>query len=875
MSLQQSVRFRIRIIVILFLLGLGGLSIVGLYADRAMLIAEKRDTVRHLVEAAHGVAAHYASLERNGQLSPEQARLAAREAIRAMRYANGEYFWINDLDTPLPRMVMHPTLPELEGQRLDDPALGLAHSRQLGEHGSELRLRQPTPLFAAFNDVVREAGHGYVTYEWPKPLAAGGATETTYPKLSYVRLFAPWDWVIGSGIYIDDVDTLVRRQLVGRGGLALAFAIPLWLTASLLAASITGPLSRGARALEAMRDGRRELAPLAIERRDEVGTLIDGFNDLQQALREKTEALARSNAELEQLATVFTHAREGVLITAPDGTILNANHAFTTISGYDRDELIGNTPRILKSGRQPPSFYADMWRILGETGHWSGEIWNRHKSGRLYAELLTISAVRDGNGETRHYVALTSDITTRKEYQQRLEFIAHYDALTGLPNRVLLADRLRQAIAQAARRRHIVAVAYIDLDGFKNINDNHGHAAGDQLLVIVAERMQQCLREPDTIARLGGDEFVAVLADLSGPRDAMPVAQRLLDAASRPVDYNGLPLHVSSSIGIVCHDPARDDECDADQLLRRADQAMYQAKLTGKNRYHFFDAEHDRAVRGHHRTLERIRRALTDHEFELHFQPKVHLRSGVLVGVEALIRWRHPDRGVLPPSDFLPEVESTTLGLCIGEWVIDTALTQLEQWQSQGLEVPVISVNIAALHLQQSDFVPRLRTLLAIHPAITPERLELEVLETSALDDITHASEVIAACATLGVRFALDDFGTGYASLTYLKRLPVDLLKIDQSFVRDMLDDPDDMAIIDGVLGLAASFGREVIAEGVETEAHGDALLQRGCELAQGYGIARPMPGSALAQWVATWQPAPSWREVSATAAAPSLPPSR
>ena len=465
----------------------------------------------------------------------------------------------------------------------------------------------------------------------------------------------------------------------------------------------------------------------------------------------------------------------------------------------------------------------------------------------------------DSAGHFIGYIGFCYDITAQKENQRQLEHIAHYDVLTDLPNRMLLADRLRLAMAQARRRKRQLAVAYIDLDGFKAINDKHGHAMGDQLLVALADRMRQCLRAGDTIARLGGDEFVTILVDLPDVPTSIPLISRLLAVAAQPVECNGLALQVSSSIGIAYFAPG--DDSDAEQLVRHADQAMYQAKQAGKNRFHVFDAEQDRAVRGRHENIGRIRRALHKREFVLHYQPKVHLRSGTMIGVEALIRWQHPERGLLAPGLFLPEIEDNPLGVELGEWVIDTALAQVEAWQAQNLDLPV-SVNIAAYHLQQADFVARLEALLAAHPAVRPDRLELEVLESSALEDIGNVSAVIAACADLGVSFALDDFGTGYSSLTYLKRLPARVLKIDQSFVRDMLTDPDDLAIIDGVLGLASSFGREVIAEGVETVAHGEALLQLGCELAQGYGIARPMPAEQLAAWRCQWRPDPRWAQM-------------
>ncbi|MDP2441054.1 EAL domain-containing protein [Rhodoferax sp.] len=575
--------------------------------------------------------------------------------------------------------------------------------------------------------------------------------------------------------------------------------------------------------------------------------------------RDITERM-RANESLQQAASVFGHTREGISITNANGTIVDVNEAFTRITGYSREDVIGRNPRILSSGRQDAEFYRTMWSTLTEQGHWSGEVWNRRKDGEVYAELLTISAIRDGQGTTQQYVALFSDITAIKAHQSQLEHIAHFDALTNLPNRVLLADRLHQTMAQAQRRHQQLAVVYLDLDGFKAINDHHGHEAGDQVLITLARRMKETLREGDTLARLGGDEFVAVLTDLEDTLACMPLLERLLAAAALPVSVGGLSLQVSASLGVTFYPQAQDIE--ADQLLRQADQAMYQAKVAGKNRYCVFDAAHDSSIRDHHESLERIRLALENSEFVLFYQPKVNMHSGQVIGAEALIRWQHPEKGLLAPAAFLPLIENHPLAIDVGEWVIDTALHQIEVWRAAGLDLPV-SVNIGARQLQQGDFVERLRAILAKHPQVHPGCIELEVLETSALSDMDQVSQVIEDCATMGVNFALDDFGTGYSSLTYLKRLRVALLKIDQSFVRDMLDDPDDLAILQGIIGLAAAFKREVIAEGVETVAHGTALLQLGCELAQGYGIARPMPPDRLPGWAATWQPDAAWGAVS------------
>ena len=488
------------------------------------------------------------------------------------------------------------------------------------------------------------------------------------------------------------------------------------------------------------------------------------------------------------------------------------------------------------------------------------EVRMRHKNGHWVWVLARGRTVEwSEGGKPLRMSGTHQDITAQKISQEKLQHIAHYDLLTGLPNRVLLADRLQQSIAQCARRGDHLAVAYLDLDGFKEVNDRYGHDVGDVLLIDLSKRMKSTMRTVDTLARIGGDEFVAVLGDLERAQDCQPALARMLQAASEPVTVDGVMMQVSASIGVTIYPR---DVGDADQLLRHADQAMYMAKQAGKNRYHLFDMEQAAAVEMRRESLQRIRSALTQREFVLHYQPKVNMRSGDLIGVEALIRWQHPERGLLPPATFLSMIEDDILSVELGEWVIGTALAQMALWQASGLNIP-ISVNIGALQLQQADFSTRLSDLLAAHPAVKPHCLELEILETSALDNILNVSEIMYACRDLGVRFALDDFGTGYSSLTYLKRLPADVLKIDQTFVRDMLDDADDLAIVEGVMGLANAFRRTVIAEGVETIAHGEALLSLGCELAQGYAIARPMPADDLPKWMATWRPDAIWKAAS------------
>jgi diguanylate cyclase (GGDEF)-like protein/PAS domain S-box-containing protein len=554
----------------------------------------------------------------------------------------------------------------------------------------------------------------------------------------------------------------------------------------------------------------------------------------------------KMESRLQLAGIVFSHANEGITITDADASILETNEAFSRITGYSHDEVIGKNPRILQSGLHNNQFYAEMWDKLLQQGNWSGEVWNRRKSGEVYAEMLNINAVRNAEGKIQNYIALFSDITAQKEHQKQLEHIAHYDALTNLPNRVLLADRLEQSMVQEIRRNKKLAVIYLDLDEFKQVNDSHGHHMGDRLLVELSKRFKAALRDGDTIARIGGDEFVIVLNDLSNQMDSMPILERLIDAAAKSVKLDQLEFLVSASMGVTFY--PQNEMIDADQLLRQADQSMYQAKLAGKNRYHFFDADQDQSIRGKHETLQRISRALSEEEFVLYYQPKINMHTGKMIGVEALIRWQHPQRGILSPVEFLPIIEDNPIAIEVGNWVLKTAIAQIDNWHRNGLKVSV-SVNVGSLQLESSDFVGQLEYILSLYPELDKSCLELEVLETSAMNDISLVSRVINDCKAIGVSFALDDFGTGYSSLTYLKRLPAATIKIDQTFVMDMLNVPEDIAILKGIIGLAHAFNLEVIAEGVETIEHAKMLIDLGCVNGQGYAFAKPMSAEELLQW--------------------------
>lgn len=576
------------------------------------------------------------------------------------------------------------------------------------------------------------------------------------------------------------------------------------------------------------------------------------------AIARSNGALRRSQDRLRLAARVFEHAQEGIMITDPQGNIVDANETFLALTGYRRDEVLGRNPRFLASGQQPPEFYSAMWRSLLDKGVWRGEMLNRRKDGTLYVQQTSISAVRDRQGRIRHFIGLSSDISALRKFQDRLEQMAYFDALTGLPNRRMLSDRLQLALSQAQRADRLLAVCYLDLDDFKPINDTWGHAAGDSLLIEAAQRLMANVRAGDTVSRLGGDEFVVLLGNLAHFDECEVALERIRSAMNRSFMLKEGEARVSASMGVTLF-PL--DGADPDTLIRHADQAMYLAKQGGRNRYTLFDAEHDRLSASRRESQRSILDAIARNQLRLYFQPKVNMRSGQVVGAEALIRWQHPERGLLDPAEFLPQVDLVRLHGPIGDWVLNNSLRLAEEWAQAGLHL-VISVNVAADQLQSVDFLATLRDALARHPGVEPRNIELEILETATLNDLGKVAQVIEACSALGIGFTIDDFGTGYSSLTYLKQLQVGTLKIDQSFVQDMLDDPDDLSIVDSIVGLATAFRRRVVAEGVETIRHGELLLQLGCELAQGFGIARPMPAEDLPAWIAAWQQPAEWKDV-------------
>jgi diguanylate cyclase (GGDEF)-like protein/PAS domain S-box-containing protein len=573
----------------------------------------------------------------------------------------------------------------------------------------------------------------------------------------------------------------------------------------------------------------------------------------QVELELQNEELTRIQIDLmslkEEYFDLYDYAPVGYCTLDDKGVILQANLTAATLLGVSRSGLVQEniSKFILKEDQD--TYYLYRKKIFELNTQQTSELRMLHANGSALWINLTATSMQNTH-HIRQFRLVLSDITQIKEYQSKLEHIAYYDALTTLPNRTLLADRLHQGMAHALRYHQPLAVIYLDLDGFKGINDTHGHDVGDQFLIMIAHNMKKTMRDGDTLARLGGDEFVAVLPDLATIKECLPMITRLLAASAKPVYIEELALEASASLGVTFY--PQSVEVDADQLLRQADYAMYQAKLAGKNRYNVFDTAQNEIIRELYEIIASVQSGMDKQEFVLYYQPKVNMRTGEIIGLEALIRWQHPQKGLINPLDFLPSIEDHPLIVEVGEWVIDTVLSQMEAWHTIGFDVPV-SVNISARQMQERDFVQRLTNILSRHLDVTPACLELEVLETSKLEDLLRTSQIIDECSKLGILFALDDFGTGYSSLTYLKHLPVSTLKIDQSFVRGMLDNPDDLSILKGVIGLAEAFHRTIIAEGVETLEHGKILMELGCDLAQGYAISRPMPADQLPQWSREW----------------------
>jgi len=607
---------------------------------------------------------------------------------------------------------------------------------------------------------------------------------------------------------------------------------------TLLSRLFTSDIKYTIAALSRLAKGDTDIPEPAANRGEEFGAVNQAIQTFRQAL------IRRDEAEQElRIAAIAFETEEGILITDKDKRIIRVNHAFTRLSGYSAEEAIGQTPAMFQSVRQDKEFYRSMWQAIARDNYWRGEIWNRRKDGEIFPERLTITAVTNADGQVTHYVAVYADITLQKEAEQKIHQLAFYDPLTKLPNRSLLRDRLWQALAHSARSNIQGAILFIDLDNFKTLNDTQGHGVGDLLLIDVAKCLQDCVHNDDTVARLGGDEFVILLGDLSmdtqqAVAQAQAVGEKALTALTRPFNLRGLEHHSSSSIGISLF---RGNEISISDLLKQADSAMYQAKSAGRNTLRFFDPVMQATLETRSDMETDLRQALAQQQFKLYYQMQIN-QQGVVVGAEALLRWQHPERGLVAPMEFIPLAEDTGLIVPIGKWALQTACAQLKAWQADPRTCHLqLAVNVSARQFRQSDFVDQVLDALK-EAGADPLKLKLELTESLVLSNISESIEKMQTLRSAGVSFALDDFGTGQSSLSYIKRLQLDQIKIDQSFVCDIATDPSDAIIVQTIIGMANNLGLEVIAEGVETEQQRDFLGRNGCQLYQGYLFGKPVP---------------------------------
>ena len=588
---------------------------------------------------------------------------------------------------------------------------------------------------------------------------------------------------------------------------------------------------------------------------NELGRLVGDINELVARFRralEQTHEMHLQQVVHERtrlFAAVFENSHEGITITDRDNNIITINQAFTQITGFSEAEVIGRNPRILASGRHDKAFYARMWQAINTQGFWRGELWNRCKDGTVRPKWFSISVVRDDDGEIVNHLAIFSDVTDRKLAEERIEFLAHHDALTHLPNRILTRDRFEQAVAKAQREKTRIAVIYVDLDNFKYVNDSFGHPAGDQLIITSVERLKQHIRETDTVSRQGGDEFLIILPDVGESAAAERVASQILSNLSAPFDIAGHTIGISASVGITFYP---EDGNDFDTLLKNADAAMYAAKASGKNAYRVFTEDMNVDVLDKLKLKAMLRLAIDRQEFHLVYQPQIDLRTNRVVGVETLIRWNHPEQGNIPPVRFIPLAEESGMIGEIGEWVIEEACRQGTQWFDAGMAPFVIAVNVSAQQFTNGSILKTVEAALR-HSGLPPEFLELEFTESGLLSDIQNSLATIEALRTMGVKMSIDDFGTGYSSLSYLQQFKVEKLKIDQSFVRSIGTSAEGMEIVRAIIQLGKTLQLQVIAEGVETELHHRTLMDLDCDEAQGYLFSRPVPASDLVPFLDRW----------------------
>ncbi len=569
-------------------------------------------------------------------------------------------------------------------------------------------------------------------------------------------------------------------------------------------------------------------------------SIIEGY------IQDVTERI-ESESKLNEAATVFRSTGEGVIITDSEATILDVNESFTNITGFSREEVIGRTPKILQSGRHSPEYYQNMWQHICQHGHWHGEIWNRTKNGTVYPEILTISAIDYTKGKKPSgYVGVFADITSLKETEARLNHLAHYDALTELPNRLLFRERLIHSLSMSERKETKVAVLFLDLDRFKNINDTLGHSVGDLLLTEIGSRLRQAVRLGDTVGRISGDEFCLILEDIQTTADIVPIVEKIISVFRQSIPVDGHVLMISASIGIAI---SPDNSVDADELLSFSDSAMYEAKESGRNTYKFYNSEMTEQALEHSFVQSALPDALKQSQFFVVYQPQLKIDDRSIVGLEALVRWEHPEQGLIPPDKFIPIAENSGLIRELGAWVLRSACKQGVKWLNEDIDFGRIYVNVSATQLHDESFPETVRQCLK-ETGLPSCRLGLEVTESFIMKDPEHAINVLSSFKELDIELAIDDFGTGYSSLSYLKELPIDKLKVDQSFIRDIPSDPNDMAITEAVIAMGRALNLIVIAEGVENNTQAKFLLEKECTEVQGYLFARPLIPENFEKWI-------------------------
>jgi diguanylate cyclase (GGDEF)-like protein/PAS domain S-box-containing protein len=694
-----------------------------------------------------------------------------------------------------------------DGRLMSTPGLSSLQGKNIGADKKKLEDKAIQTILAK-----AEQGGGFINYQWYFPNGEG-----PYNKISLVGKVDDLDWIIVAGFYPEDIKGLLQSQkdLLAKAQFEDRSQLYLFL---ILAAFITLTLSY--------------IFSQWLNRK-----FTQYHLDLQQQQNELLE-----NAEQLKLASrVFDNASEGIMVTGDNNVLLAVNDAFTEITGYTAEEVLGRNPKFLQSGRHDESFYRQMWLAINQRGQWSGEIWNRRKSGELFPQWLSISASMDTAGEVRNYIASITDLTERKEVEKKIQYLSDYDPLTNLPNRRLLGYRVDQTINMSKRKGdQQFALLYIDLDHFKNINDSLGHGFGDEILQKVAERIECLIRDGDTVSRLGGDEFMILVSDLDKLESIANLAERLLYDISRPLETDG-HLTVTPSIGIAVYP---NDGDSFDTLLRNADAAVHFAKTQGRNNYQFYTAEMNRQASTRLRVEMALRKAIEKNEFTVFYQPQLCLAKKKLIGCEALVRWQHPEQGLVPPDAFIPLAEETGLILQIGGWVLEQACLQGVKWLHKSGPDFTMSVNVSVRQFRP-ELVDEVRNAL-VHSGLPSSNLVIEITESTLMQNEETTLLLLQELKQLGVQLSLDDFGTGYSSMAYLKRFNLDQLKIDRAFISDLPHNRDDAAITSAIIDVASHFGLVTVAEGIETEAQAEFLANVGCVEGQGYLYEKPIPADAF-----------------------------